>query len=280
MIIAVASGKGGTGKTLLSTSLALSAPDSCYADLDVEEPNGALFIAPEISEERVFNVPVPSIDSQACAFCGKCAQACVFNAIAIIPKIKSATVYEDLCHGCGVCSFVCPVSSAIQDKHKPIGQLRTGYRDSTKFIEGRLNIGIPSAVPLIGHVAEAAIPSAGTVILDSSPGTSCNMVESVRKSDYIILITEPTPFGLHDLSLAVQVALDLGKPCGIVINKSRGRDQIIEGFCRERSLPILLKIPYSLDIQHGYAEGKPLIEVQPEMKPILEKMLKDIQENK
>ena len=276
MIIAVASGKGGTGKTLLSTSLALSAPAGCYADLDVEEPNGALFIGPTISEDRTFSVPVPHIDTQACTFCGKCAQACVFNAIAIIPKVQSAVVYADLCHGCGVCSFVCPVESAIQEKQKPIGRVRTGRHNSTEFIEGRLKIGIPSAVPLIGHVAETAIPKGGTVILDSSPGTSCNMVESVRKSDYIILITEPTPFGLHDLSLAVQVARDLGKPCGIVINKSRGKDHLIEDFCRERSLPILLKIPYSLDIQHGYAEGKPLIEVQPEMKPILDNMLKNI----
>ena len=280
MIIAVASGKGGTGKTLLSTSLALSESNCLYADLDVEEPNGDIFITPKIEQDQAFSVPVPAIDPDHCTFCGQCAEACVFNAIAIIPNVKSATVYGDLCHACGVCSHVCPVTSAIHTTRKEIGRVRNGRRNDTSFIEGRLNVGIPSAVPLIAHVASEASRHSDTVILDSSPGTSCNMVESIRTSDYIILITEPTPFGLHDLELAVQVVKDMGKPCGIVINKSRQQDLIIEDFCQENSLPILIKIPYSLDIQRAYAGGIPLITARPEMKSILRNMLDKIKENR
>ena len=279
MVIAIASGKGGTGKTILSTSLALSAGDCLYADLDVEEPNGVIFLSPNITEDRAFAVPVPHIDTPFCTFCGKCADACVFNAIAIIPAVRSAKVFDDLCHGCGVCAYVCPIKDAIQENRREIGRVRAGIRGTTGFIEGRLRIGIPSAVPLISHVTDRAIQMSNLVILDSSPGTSCNMVESVRKSDYIILVTEPTPFGLHDLKLAVQVAQELGKPCGIIINKSLNQDRIIEDFCAEQTIEVLLKIPYSLDIQRAYADGIPMVEALPEMKSILRNMVGKIVEN-
>jgi MinD superfamily P-loop ATPase len=276
MLIAVASGKGGTGKTIFSTALALSVPACVYADLDVEEPNGAVFLKPEIEREMPFHLPVPRIDNGVCTFCQKCADACVYNAIAIIPPVPKAVIFDELCHACGVCGYVCPVEGALKEIGREIGRIRSGHGGQVIFVEGRLHIGIPSAVPLIAQVVEESLKLAPLVIADSSPGTSCNMVESVKRSDYIILVTEPTPFGLHDLELAVTVARDLGKPCGIVINKSSDQDNLIERYARQANLPVLLKIPYRLDIQQAYSEGIPLIEVMPELKGRLGQLYRQI----
>lgn len=278
-MITVASGKGGTGKTLFSTAAALSAAGCVFADLDVEEPNGAVFLKPEIDREIPFHLPVPRIDSGACTFCQRCADACVYNAIAIIPPVRKAVVFDELCHACGVCSYVCPVEGAIGEIDREIGRLRFGHGRQVVFVEGRLRIGIPSAVRLIGRVVEESMKLAPIVIADAPPGTSCNMVESVKQSDYIILVTEPTPFGLHDLTLAVTVVRYLKKSCGIVINKSNSRDDMIENYARKANLPVLLKIPYSLEIQQAYSEGIPLIEVMPELKEPIGRLVRGIGEN-
>ncbi|MDQ1351049.1 MAG: hypothetical protein QG657_1351 [Acidobacteriota bacterium] len=275
MIIAVASGKGGTGKTLVTTALALSAGECTYIDLDVEEPNGAIFLKPDIREEIAYTVPVPVIDKDKCTFCGACARACVYHALVVIPISRSTVVFPELCHSCGVCGFVCPVEGAVRETHREIGKIRKGNRGSIQFIEGRLNIGQPSAVPLISGITSNYITGENgrLYLLDSSPGTACPVVETLKNSDYVLLVTEPTPFGLNDLELAVELVRDMGKKAGIIINKDDERQTLIDDFCRRVQLPILLRIPYSLEIQEAYSRGIPLTEVRPVMKTQLKDLM-------
>ncbi len=265
MFIAVASGKGGTGKTIVSTSLALVAKNCTYIDLDVEAPNGYVLLKPEIEKEIPFNLRVPKIDEQVCTFCGKCADACVYNALSIIPHLKKTLFYPDLCHSCGHCTYVCPVNGAIEEVNREIGKIRSGRSGELKFIEGRINVGVISGVPIISWIVNNYIDFNEMNIVDSSPGTSCPVVESVKKSDYIILVTEPTPFGLSDLKLTVEIAKNMGKKAGIIVNKDTGI-KIIDVYAKEVNIPILLKIPYSIEIQKSYSKGIPLVEAMPEMK--------------
>lgn len=278
MIIAVASGKGGTGKTLVATALALSAGECTYVDLDVEEPNGAIFLKPEIREEIAYTVMVPIIDKEKCTFCGDCARACIYHALVVIPTRRSTMVFPELCHSCGVCSFVCPVEGAVRETQREIGKIRTGNRGPIQFIEGRLDIGQPSAVPLISGIVSRFIEGKNhrLFLLDSSPGTACPVVETLKKSDYVLLVTEPTPFGLNDLELAVELVQDLGKKAGIIINKDDERETLIDEFCRRVHLPILLRIPYSLEIQETYSRGIPLTGVRPGIIPQLKDLLERI----
>jgi len=266
MYIAVASGKGGTGKTLVSTTLALCAGDCYYVDLDVEEPNGFVFLQPEIEQEVPFSLSVPEINESICTFCEKCAAACSYNALAIIPPVKKAMFFSDLCHACGACAYVCPTPGALREIDKQIGRIRVGRTGKVKFIEGRLNVGQPSGVPLIGGIVNDYVDMKDLLIVDAAPGTSCPVVESLKKSDYVILVTEPTPFGLNDLKLTVEVARELGKKSGIIVNKDTGKWSGIDEFSEEAHIPILLKIPYSLDIQKAYSRGVPLLESLPDIK--------------
>jgi MinD superfamily P-loop ATPase len=275
MIIAVASGKGGTGKTLLATALALSAAECTYIDLDVEEPNGAIFLKPDIREEIAYTVPVPNIDKEKCTFCGLCSKACVYHALVVIPTLKKIMQFPELCHSCGVCDFVCPVEGTVRESHREIGKIRQGNRGTIQFIEGRLNIGQPSAVPLISGITSNYINEENQRLffLDSSPGTACPVVETLKKSDYVLLVTEPTPFGLNDLELAVELVQDMGKKAGIIINKDDERQTLITDFCQRVHLPILLRIPYSLEIQGAYSRGIPLTEVRPGIKVQLKNLI-------
>jgi MinD superfamily P-loop ATPase len=266
MYIAVASGKGGTGKTLVSTTLALCAGKCTYVDLDVEEPNGFIFLKPEIEKEIRFCLPVPEIDEEVCTFCEKCAKSCEYNALAIIPPLKKAMLFPDLCHSCGVCAYVCPVEGALKEVEKEIGKIRTGRSGTIKCIEGRINVGQPSGVPLIGGIINDYLDMKDLLIVDLSPGTSCPVVEGLKKSDYIILVTEPTPFGLNDLKLTVEIVKELGKDAGIIVNKDNGKRTIIDDFSDEANIPIILKIPYSIDIQRTYSKGIPLVESMPGIK--------------
>jgi len=276
MYIAVASGKGGTGKTLVSTSLAASAGECTYVDLDVEAPNGSIFLKPKIEREIPYTLPVPEINEQVCTFCEKCAKSCSFNALAIIPPVRKAMFFPDLCHSCGVCAYTCPVDGALKEVEKGIGKIRTGRSGSIKFIEGRLNVGQPSGVPLISGIIDNYLDMDDLLFVDSSPGTSCPVVESLKKSDYVILVTEPTPFGLSDLKLTVELVKKLGKDAGIIVNKDNGRKTIIDDFSDETKIPVILKIPYSIDIQKDYSKGIPLIESLPRLKEKFNRMIDGI----
>jgi MinD superfamily P-loop ATPase len=275
MVIAVASGKGGTGKTLVSTSLALSAnTKGCtYVDLDVEEPNGFIFMKPEIHEETPFTLPVPAIDESVCTFCQSCAKSCLFNALAIIAPAKKTMFFPELCHSCGVCSYVCPIDGALSEVDREIGTIRLGKSGNIKCIEGRLQVGQLSGVPLIAGIVDRYLTGDGLFILDSSPGTSCPVVESLKKSDFVLLVTEPTPFGLHDLELTVEIVNQLGKGAGIIINKDNGQSGLIHEYAQRAGIPVMLTIPYSLEIQKAYAQGIPLNTALPGMKDEFAKLL-------
>ncbi|MCU0288885.1 MAG: ATP-binding protein [Acidobacteria bacterium] len=275
MVIAVASGKGGTGKTMVTTALALSVDECTYIDLDVEEPNGELFLKPDIREELTYNVPVPTINKEKCTYCGRCAKACAYNALAVVPMLKKSMLFPELCHSCGVCGFVCPEKGAIQESRREIGKIRRGSRGSIEFIEGRLKVGQPSAVPLISGITTQFIADQRDrlFLLDSSPGTACPVVEILKKCDFVILVTEPTLFGLNDLELTVELVQAMGKKAGIIINKDEEGQNLITQFSQRVQLPILLRIPYSLKIQEAYSRGIPLTELYPEMKGRLKELI-------
>ena len=227
MIISIASGKGGTGKTLVATSLALALKDRekvQLVDCDVEEPNDHIFMKPVIAYSEAVAIPVPVVDEETCSYCGKCAEACAFNAIAVIGK--HVLVFPELCHGCGACSYLCP-EKAISERRKEIGVIETGHSGSIEFAHGRLAIGEAMAPPVIREV-KSRLNTDGVVIIDVSPGTSCPVVESVKGSDFCLLVTEPTPFGLNDLALAVEMVRTLDIPCGIVVNRAGEGDSQIE----------------------------------------------------
>ena len=263
MTITVTSGKGGTGKTSVSAALSLCAGKCTYVDLDVEEPNGFIFLGPEIQDEIRYTMPVPEIQKNRCTFCGACARACVYNALAVIPSLKKTMFFPGLCHSCGVCTYVCPEDGALTEIERGIGTIRTGKSGQITCIEGRLDVGQPSGVPLIGGIVENYLDKEALIFADSPPGTSCPVVEVLKKSDYVILVTEPTPFGLHDLELTVELVKAMGKPAGIILNKETGSDAGIDEFARETDIPVLLKIPYSMGIQEAYSRGIPLVDAMP-----------------
>ncbi|GAG41840.1 unnamed protein product, partial [marine sediment metagenome] len=222
MVIAVASGKGGTGKTTIAINLALSLGNVHFLDCDVEEPNAHIFLKPEITHTEWVNIPVPKVNEDRCTYCGKCAEVCVYNAIAVIKE--KVLLFSELCHGCGGCSLLCP-EDAIEEINRPIGILEKGKANSILFTHGKLNLGEALAVPLVRAVKRAspeinpnnnqAISNNQVTIIDVPPGTSCPVIESVKKSDFCLLVTEPTPFGLNDLILAVETLKKLRIPFGV-----------------------------------------------------------------
>ncbi len=260
MIISVASGKGGTGKTTVAVNMALSLDDLQFLDCDVEEPNAHLFLKPEIKERKPCLVPVPEIDQKKCNYCGKCSQACEFNAIAVFRS--NTLIFPELCHSCGLCSLLCP-EKAITEKKRGIGMVEKGFSNGVEFVHGILNIGEAMSTPLIGAVKNE-IDKNRIVILDAPPGTSCPVIETVYGSDYCILVTEPTPFGLYDLKLVVGVLEKLGIRHGVIINQDGIGDQEVEKFCRKEGIPLLLKIPYDRKIAELYSRGVPFIKEMPE----------------
>lgn len=260
MIIAVASGKGGTGKTTIATSLALSLREVQFLDCDVEEPNAHIFLKPQMQEQTAVGIPVPHVDEARCTFCGKCAQVCEFNAIVVIKK--KVLVFPDLCHGCGGCAYICP-EGAIREVEKPIGVIERGHAGTIDFIQGILNVGEPMAPPLIRQVKKRIDAKYACVIVDASPGTSCPVVEAVNGSDYCVLVTEPTPFGLNDLRLAVQMLEKLAIPCGVVINCADIGDDEVVRYCESEGIPILMTIPWDRKIAEAYSTGMALVEALP-----------------
>ncbi|MBA7688584.1 Iron-sulfur cluster carrier protein [subsurface metagenome] len=260
MIISVASGKGGTGKTIMATSLALCWEEGLFLDCDVEEPNAHIFLKPHINERIPVGIPVPEVDESKCSFCGKCAEVCEFNAIVVIKK--KVLFFPELCHGCGGCSYICP-ENAIKEVERAIGVIEKGRSGKIGFIHGILNVGEPMAPPLIRQVKKH-INNSTNAIIDASPGTSCPVVEAVNGSDFCLLVTEPTPFGLNDLKLAVEMLRKLTIPCGVVINCADIGDEEVERYCKDEDIPILMTIPWDRRIAEAYSRGIPLIDALPE----------------
>ncbi|HDS16317.1 MAG TPA: (4Fe-4S)-binding protein [Proteobacteria bacterium] len=267
MIITIASGKGGTGKTTIATNLALSASSAQYLDCDVEEPNGHMFLKPTISERREVTIPIPEIDEKLCDRCGQCAKACEFNALAVIGE--KVMFFAELCHGCGTCTYVCP-KKAIHEGGKEIGCLELGHAglpgaESLLFAQGISQIGNPLSPPVIKQLKKLIDPER-FAILDAPPGTSCPMVQTMLGSDYCLFVTEPTPFGLNDLKLAVGVARQLQIPCGIVINRSDSGDDEVVKYCNREKLPILLEIPFNRDLAFAYSRGLAAVISNPDLR--------------
>jgi len=279
MIISIASGKGGTGKTTIAASLASVIPESIYIDCDVEEPNGHLLLKPDFISEDTADKFLPLIDQEKCTFCGKCVEVCEFNAL--INLKFEIVLFEEMCHGCVACKYFCP-SKAISARVKDIGIVRVGItKNKTLFADGLLNIGEIAAAPLIKEVKKKIID--GKInILDSPPGTSCSMVETVRDSDFCILVTESTPFGLNDLKLAIEVLKTIEVPFGVIINKYNSSFKEMENYLNENSIEILLKIAFDRKYAEAYSEGILPLTRHPELeikfielhKTILEKVEK------
>jgi MinD superfamily P-loop ATPase len=278
MIVSVASGKGGTGKTTIAVSLALALEDSQpiqFLDCDVEEPNAHFFLKPvQTHTQTVFRL-IPEVKEEECTYCGLCAQACQFNALAVLKE--DVLLFPELCHSCGGCRLVCP-ENAIREVEQKIGILEFGHHDSLSIIQGKLDIGQIQSPPLIKAVKQHRDESR-TVIIDAPPGTSCPVIESVKGSDFTLLVTESTPFGFSDLQLAVDMLAQMSIPHGVIINRAGIGDVPIQRYCRERQIPLLMTIPLDREIAEAYSEGKALAEAKPEYKEKFQALFARINES-
>jgi len=275
MILSIASGKGGTGKTTVAVNLALSLPNNVQLlDCDVEEPNAGLFVHPRIDSVESFTTPVPSVDESRCDLCGKCGEICQFKAIVVIAE--TILTFTDLCHSCGGCMEVCP-RKAITEIGREVGVIEKGRRNGLEFIHGRLRIGEAMSPPLIKKVRSLGRPGCVTII-DAPPGTSCPVIAAVKGTDFVLMVTEPTPFGLHDLTLAVGAVKTLGIPCGLVINRSDIGDDRVKAYAAKEGLPVLMEIPFDRKIAEAYSRGEALVDVMPEWKPRFEELYHRISE--
>ena len=276
MNIGIVSGKGGTGKTTISTGLA-NVLKANYVDMDAEEPNGRYFLDPLISKTSSSEVIIPE-NTEKCTYCGICADKCQFSALAVIENTKRFMVFSDLCHHCGLCIEVCPVEGAIKEKMKPIGTISFGTygkMDDINFIEGNLNIGEATSVPLLEDI-KTLIPKKKLNILDSSPGASCPVVSVLDASDYIILAGEPTPFGVSDLEVVYELVKELDKPMGLIINKYMG-DNSLHKFAENHNIDILGILPFSRKVAENYSSGGNVINIlHSEFEEIGSKIMKHI----
>jgi MinD superfamily P-loop ATPase len=273
MIVAVASGKGGTGKTTVAVNMALSASGPVrLLDCDVEEPNCHIFLKPEIRRREIASIRVPVIDETKCTACGECGRICQYHAIVSLKT--EPLVFPELCHSCGGCAKVCP-TGAISEVQRGIGAIETGIRGAVEFVQGRLTVAYPMSPPLIRAVKKHC-DSAGRIIIDCPPGTSCPVIAALRGSDFVVLVTEPTPFGLHDLKLAVETVRRIGIPFGVVINKSDAGDSRVKDYCREEVIPVLLEVPEDRRIAESYSRGEALVEALPEYRQVFERLWADI----
>jgi len=277
VIISVASGKGGTGKTLVATSLALSLQNRKpvqFLDCDVEEPDAHIFLKPSLNHKQVVSIPIPRVDEKKCTHCGRCAEVCAYNAIAVIGE--KVLIFPELCHGCGACSYLCP-EGALSELNREVGVLEAGQSKGIQFIHGKLAVGEAMAVPVIREVKKH-INRERLAIIDVSPGTSCPVVEAVRDSDFCLLVTEPTPFGLNDLALAIDMLNKLSIPSGVVINRDGAGDSKVEEYCHKEGIPILLRIPLNIEIAQLYSKGITLVEGMPQWQEAFIKLYNDIEQ--
>ncbi len=278
MKIAVASGKGGTGKTTIATSLAISLVDwgnVTYVDCDVEAPNGHLFLHPELQNQSQAFIFMPQIQVDKCKLCEKCVQVCQFHALAGVGK--NIMVFPQLCHGCGSCTWNCP-EQAIVEVPNPIGVLETGITEiGIQFMRGVLTLSEPMPTPIIRQLKKLIHPNQDEiVILDSPPGASCSVVETLRGTDFALLITEPTPFGLHDLQQMMGIVKEMDIPAGIIVNRDGIGDYHFEEFINQANIPVLFRIPFEERIASGIAAGQSLVNISPEYKPIFQHIYVDI----
>lgn len=261
MVISIASGKGGTGKTTVATNLAVSLGKGVQLlDCDVEEPNAHLFIHPTLEKTEVVPASVPDVDQEKCTLCGKCGEICQYKAIVVIGN--TVLPFHELCHSCGGCMEVCP-EKAIREGERILGIIEVGRRRELEFVHGRLRVGEAMAPPLIRKVLSFIKPDMVTII-DAPPGTSCPVITAIKRADSVLLVTEPTPFGLYDLELAVGATRILGIPCGLVINRSDMGDDRVREYADQEGLPILMEIPFDRRIAEAYSRGELLVERMPE----------------
>ena len=253
MKIAIASGKGGVGKTTIAINLALAIKKIHLLDCDVEEPNDNIFLNFDLKKLKDVNVLIPSIDRQKCTLCGDCVKACKYNALAVIPN--NLMFFPELCHGCGLCKMVCKYD-AIEEKERKIGEIFYGSKGGIKLYQGLLNIGEAMATPVIKELKKF---SGENTIIDAPPGNACPVIEAIYDADYVILVTEPTPFGLHDLKIAVEIVRKFKIPFGVIINKYGIGDNGVEKYCKKEEIKILMKIPHSKEIAKFYSEGIPFV---------------------
>ena len=272
MRIAIASGKGGTGKTTVATNLAWmieSHGDTVtYIDCDVEEPNGHIFLKPVVEKSESAVMPYPVVNGDLCTSCGKCAEICRYRAIVMLGEDPFVT--SEMCHACGGCWLVCPVN-AITSSEREIGTIETGRSDVIGFAHGKLSIGQIMTPPLI-RMVKSHIPDDGVSIVDCPPGTSCPVITAVQGADYVVLVTEPTPFGLNDLKLAVEVIRELGIPYGVFINRSDIGNRDTERYCEQRSVNILERFPDNRAVAEAYSKGILAADALPEVKNVYERL--------
>ena len=275
MIISVASGKGGTGKTTVATNLAVSMGTGVQLlDCDVEEPNAHLFVSPVIEQSETVFTAVPEIDKDKCTFCRKCSDICRFNVITIAGK--TILTFPELCHSCGGCMAVCP-EGAITEIGRELGLLEQGTFEAGDFVHGRMRIGEAMSPPLIKKVRERVKPG-NISIIDAPPGTSCPVIAAMKDTDFVLMVTEPTPFGLHDLKLAVEAVKLLGIPHGLVINRSdMGNDDVWQ-YARTENLPILMEIPFDRAIAEAYSRGCLMVEAMPVWKGKFQELFSRIEQ--
>lgn len=275
MIISVASGKGGTGKTTIATSLAaVLGSRAQLLDCDVEEPNCHILMKPLIQRSETVSVPIPVVDMEKCTLCGKCGEVCRFSAIVVIGN--EVLTFPEMCHGCGGCSLLCP-EKAISEGSRELGVVETGYGGLVEFVQGRLRVGEAMSPPLIRAV-KAKINPDKIAILDAPPGASCPVINTVMGSDFIIMVTEPTPFGLHDLRIAVEAVSPLGIPLGVLLNRSDLGDDAVQEFCSDRGIPLLAEIPHDRKIAEGYAKGYLMVASAPSYTRLFLELFTRIQE--
>jgi len=274
MILAIASGKGGTGKTTVSVNLARSLDSNVrLLDCDVEEPNCRLFLKGEKESEEIITMPVPQVDEALCDGCGECGRFCEYHAI--VSFGKEPLFFAEMCHGCGGCAMVCP-HKAITETGRRIGVVATIKSGNISLIEGKLDVGIAMAPPLIRAV-KARLNSDTVSILDAPPGTSCPVISTIRGADFVLLVTEPTPFGLHDLKLAVKTVMELAMPFGVVINRMGSGDDRVNRYCRAENIPVFLEIPDDRRIAEAYSRGVLMVDALPEYRETFRKLMEKIE---
>ena len=278
MKIAVASGKGGTGKTMVATSLAATASMDRpvrFLDCDVEAPNAHLFLKPNFDREEDAFIPVPEVDPSACTLCGRCVEVCSFHALAKLGT--QILVFPQLCHGCGSCTLQCP-EDAITEKPRPIGKLSFGKTENgVQFSKGELTISEPMPTPIIRQLKDHLTGDETLTILDSPPGASCSVVTTIHDVDFLLLVTEPTAFGLHDLRQMLGIVDKTGTPAGVIINRAGVDNPALEELLEERSIPVLMRIPYRSEIAVALASGQVLVDSFPEYQSSFTTLLKDIE---
>ncbi len=275
MMLSVASGKGGTGKTTIATSLALAVGNVQFLDCDVEEPNAHLFLKVRWEHSEVVSTPVPEVDKSKCDCCGECAEICAYNSLAVLRD--RVLVFPHLCHGCGGCALLCP-QRAIKEVGREIGKVDRGRVGEMQFIQGKMNVGEVMAPPLVRAV-KRNIAEKKDIIIDAPPGTSCSVIESIKGSDYCLLVTEPTPFGLNDLGLAVEAVRKLAIPFGVVINRANLGDNKVEEYCKNEKIDILMRIPFDRSIAVSYSRGIPLVDTKPAYRNHLRQMFTSIKKS-